>query len=275
MAGTPDEALGMTRAGTATHPSPVVEAQVMLTRASGAYDVLSLSVPPAPMWERTRPGQFLVLPGDPARGRTLPSLLWVAGVSVDRIHGTTVDVVVPAGHPLGAAQEQRLLGPLGRGFGLPAEPVPALVAGHEAAVTPLRWLVSQLRDRGSRVDAVLSADDPDRHLEVGALRRQAASVVLTTGAHLERAVTDRLDAEPELAVVFAAGSRPQVRAVAAAARRAGRAVRVAALDLAEPVLCGTGICGQCDVPVDGGARMLRACLEGPVVPGEWLVDAAG
>ncbi|ANS77590.1 Dihydroorotate dehydrogenase electron transfer subunit [Serinicoccus hydrothermalis] len=260
------------------HHGSVLEAEVTLTRPSGAYDVVSLAVPSDPVWERCRPGQFLVLPGDLGRGEPLPTLLWVAGVSVDPLHGTAVEVVLPAAerHRLTDGRRHRLLGPLGRGFGLPAHPVPVLVAGHEAATVPLRWLVPLLRERGSEVHLVLSADDPDRHLDVGLLRRQAATVVLTDGAELGPTVARRLDEEQDVAVVYAAGSRDQVHELAGASRQRGRVSRVLALDLQEPVLCGTGLCGQCDLLVEAerSARLLRACLEGPVVPGELVADAA-
>ncbi|WP_149814694.1 hypothetical protein [Serinicoccus marinus] len=269
----------MTAPGRPGHRSAaVLEAVVTLTRASGAYDVVSLAVPPDPAWERCRPGQFVVVPGELSRGEPLPTLLWVAGVSVDPVHGTTVDVVLAAsdGQRLREGRAQRLLGPLGRGFGLPAHPVPVLVAGHEAGSVPLRWLVALLRERGSEVHLVLSADDPDRHLEVGPLRRQASTVMLTEGDRFATTVGGRLDELDGVGVVYATGSRDQVQDVAAAARDRGRASRVAALDLQEPVLCGTGLCGQCDlrVVVDGQTRRLRPCLEGPVLPGEWVADAA-
>lgn len=255
---------------------PVTWAGVTLARAAGAYDIVSLAVPPGPAWESARPGQFLVLPGDPARGEVLPTLLWVAEVSVDPVHGTAVDVVVPAGGGWATGQRVRLIGPLGRGFGLPAEPVPSLLVGQGGSVVPLRWLVAVLRSKGCEVHLVLAADDPEAHLDLSPLRRQASSVVLTTPGDLLGAVAQVLDQQPGLGVVFAAGPRAAVREVAAVSQSRGRASRVCALDLDETLLCGTGLCGQCDVPVmdPRGARTTRPCLEGPVVPGEWLVDAA-
>ncbi len=255
---------------------PVRTAVVTLARAAGAYDVVSLAVPAAPGWASARPGQLLVLPGSPARGEVLPRLLWLADVTVDPVHGTAVEVAVPAGAGWEVGRRLRLVGPLGRGFGVPTDPVPALVVGHGGSTVPLRWLTSRLRARGCPVHLVLSAPEPDGLFEVAALRRQAASVRLTTEQDLARVTLEVLEQEPRVGVVYAAGPRGPVRQVAQVAVGAGRPVRVSALDLDEPLLCGTGLCGQCDLrPAGpGGPRPLRPCLEGPVVPGEQVLDAA-
>lgn len=255
---------------------PVRTGVVTLTRPAGAFDVVSLSVPAGPDWAAARPGQFLVVPGDPGRGDALPALHWLADVSVDPVHGTVVEVAVPVGDGWDLGHRLRLVGPLGRGFGVPTDAVPALVVGHGGSTVPLRWLVARLRARGCTVHVVLSADDPDEHFEVASLRRLAASVRLTTEQDLGRVAATVLELESRIGVVYAAGPRVSVRRVAQAAVAAGRPARVSALDLAEPLLCGTGLCGQCDLEVDrdAGGRSLRPCLEGPVVPGEQVLDAS-
>ncbi|MFK5585048.1 hypothetical protein [Serinicoccus sp. LYQ131] len=263
-------------------PEPVVDAVVALVRASGPYDIVSLAVPGGPVWDRARPGQLLVLPGAATRGEVLPRVLWLAGVRVEPVHGTTAEVVLPVGHGLVVGAGVRLLGPLGRGFPLPAGPTPTLLIGHEGSVVPLRWLVALLRERDCPVHTVLSADDPDHHLDLGLLRRQATSVVLTDPQELPAVVAARLDdPDLEVALVVATGPLTLVREVAALALARGLTTRVAAVDPGAPVVCGTGLCGQCDLVVgngDGGgttaaARTVRACLDGPVVPGEWVLGA--
>lgn len=254
---------------------PVVPATVSAVRPVGAYDAVSLSVPSSADWDRARPGQLVVLPGDPVHGAVLPDVHWLADVSVDPVHGTTIQLVVPAdARPVG--DEVVLLGPLGRGFPLPSQAVPALVVAHERSAAPVRWLASLLRGRGCTVHVVLSADDPDRHLDPGGLRRTADSVVLTRPEGLPAELTSRLDdpaTDPTL--VLATGPRDLVRVVASLAAPRGRVVRVAALDPDTGQVCGTGVCGCCDLVVDDGAggRRVRPCLEGPVLPGEWLLSA--
>lgn len=255
---------------------PVVHATVSAARPVGGYDAVSLSVPSSPAWERSRPGQLLVVPGDPARGELLPRVLWLAGADVDPLHGTTIEVVVPAGSGPGPGEVVRLLGPLGRGFPLPTDPVPVLVVAQELSAAPVRWLVTLLRARGCAAHVLLVAGDPDRHLDPGSLRRLAGSVVLTTPEALPTALADRLD-DPatDPAVVFATGPRELVAVVASLAAPRGRVVRVAAVDPGATVVCGTGLCGACDLVLQGpdGPRRVRPCLEGPVVPGEWLLTA--
>lgn len=261
-----------------TGAGPVVHATVSAVRPVGGYDVLSLSVPSSPGWERARPGQLVVVPGDPGLGQVLPEVHWLADVDVDLVHGTTVELVLPAGAPV-PGERLRLLGPLGRGFPLPTRPVPTLVVAHEGSAAPVRWLVRLLRERGCAVHVLLSADDPDGHLDPGVLRRLAQSVVLTDRESLGAALAAALDdpgADP--ALVLATGPDDVVREVVAHAVPRGRVVRVAALDPDSGTVCGTGVCGCCDLTVDDGdrRRRVRPCLDGPVLPGEWLVpDGAG
>lgn len=252
--------------------SPVVHAAVSAVRPVGGYDVLSLSVASSPAWERARPGQLVVVPGDTHAGQVLPSVHWLAGVDVDPVHGTTIEVVLPAAAPpLG--EQLRLLGPMGRGFPLPTAPVPTLVVAHEGSAAPVRWLVDLLRQRGCAVHVLLSAEDPDRHLDPGLLRRLADSVVLTRPDALAVELAARLD-DPatDPALVLATGPEELVQEVVRQAVPRGRVVRVAALDPDSGNVCGTGVCGCCELMVtDGsGRRRVRPCLEGPVLPGEWL-----
>lgn len=251
---------------------PVVHATVSALRPVGRYDVLSLSVPSSPDWGRARPGQLVVVPVDPGLGQVLPRAYWLADVVVDPVHGTTIELVLPAGAPVPGGQ-LRLLGPLGRGFPLPTTPVSTLVVAHEGSAAPVRWLVGLLRERGCTVHVVLSAEDPDRHLDPGVLRRLAHSVVLTRPSDLAAELTARLD-DPatDPALVLATGPGDLVGEVVRQGLPRGRVVRVAALDPDSAAVCGTGVCGWCELHVQDGAdrRRVRPCLEGPVLPGEWL-----
>ncbi|MFK5635331.1 MULTISPECIES: hypothetical protein [unclassified Ornithinimicrobium] len=253
---------------------PVAEAVVAGVRAAGAHDLVSLSVPDGPGWRRSRPGQFVVVPADPTAGRILPEVLWLAGVHADPVHGTVFDLLLPVGRAA-PGQVVRVLGPLGRGFAAPSEPVPVLLVGHETGAVPLRWLLEVLRERGCVVHVLLGASDPELHLDLVHLRRHARTVVLALPEDLT-ATLARMLADPAVdpAVVYAAAPVPVLRDVAEEARSAGRTVRACALDLAgDTLVCGTGLCGACDLEVvDAGvARVLRPCLEGPVLPGEWLL----
>lgn len=258
-----------------------VQAVVTALRPAGACDVVRLTVPDGRPWAGARPGQLVVVPTAPARGSVLPEVHWLAGVHADPVHGTSLELVLPVGRRTAPGERWALLGPLGRGFAPPATPVPVVLVGHEAGAVPLRWLLEGLRARGCPVHVVLSAADPELHLDLVQLRRHARTVVLTPPEDLPDAL-DRVLGGPgaDAAVLYAAAPPPVVREVAARAARRGLVARVAALDLDGPgARCGTGLCGGCDMVVqagDGsGPRVLRACLEGPVVPGEWLLAGAG
>lgn len=258
--------------GTASTVGAELSALVSAARPEGAHDVLTLAVPARASWAGARPGQLLVVPGDPALGVVLPRVLWLAGVQVDPLHGTTIQVVLPEAEARAwpAGSTVRLLGPLGRGFALPSQPVDVVVVAHEESAAPVPWLVTLLRERGCPAHVLLPADDADRRLDPGPLRRLAAGVVLTGTEDLAGALRSLLTTV-DPALVLALGPQHVVRTVVEHSR--GRVARVTAVDPGAPVVCGTGVCGACDLEVSdaAGSRRVRPCVEGPVVPGDWLL----
>ncbi|HSP60325.1 MAG TPA: hypothetical protein VLO09_04625 [Ornithinimicrobium sp.] len=253
-----------------------VHAEVVSVRFAGRFDVVGLTVGEHhPGWARARPGQFVVEPGDPGAGVVRPRVHWLAGADQDPVHGTTAELVLPAGRSSAPGARLRLLGPLGQGFPTPRDPVQALLVGHEGGAVPLRWLTARLRDRGCVVHLVLGADDPELHLDLPFLRRHARTVVLTTSVDLAATLGRVLDEhDGAIGVVYAATPRALLPPLVDAVSSRGVVCRVAALDVDDAgVLCGTGLCGGCDLVLTGGprtGRVLRPCLEGPVVPGEWV-----
>lgn len=270
-----DPRSGAVRPSTAT-VLPAVPAEVVSVRFAGRFDVVGLTVGEQhPGWAQARPGQFVVEPGDPAAGAVRPRVHWLAGAEQDPVHGTTAELVLPAGRSVTAGDRLRLLGPLGQGFPAPTQPTQALLVGHEGGAVPLRWLTARLRARGCVVHLVLSADDPELHLDLPFLRRHARTVVLTTSTDLVDSVTrvmDEHDGRP--GVVYVATPRSMLPRLVHGVTSRGTACRVSVLDVEDPdVLCGTGLCGGCDLELTAGPRtgqVLRPCLEGPVIPGEWV-----
>lgn len=265
---------------TGTSAPTTVSATVAAARPIGAHDVVSLRVPEHPDWARCRPGQFVLTPGDPALGGLRPDRRWVAGVAADPLHGTTVDLVVPAA-TLDVGERLEVIGPLGRGFSLPAAPVRVLLVGHGAGEVPVHWLMRLLHARGCEVHLVSGADDSELHLDLGQARRHAGSVVLAEPEGLLEASTRVLD-DPHCGadLVYGAGAPGVLAPVAREASERGLPSRWAALDLEAEVVCGSGVCGACDLTVGAGdvSAVVRPCLEGPVVAGErWqpAVEARG
>jgi dihydroorotate dehydrogenase electron transfer subunit len=165
-----------------------------------------------------------------------------------------------------------LVGPLGRPFRLPRDPVTAVLVGGGYGAAPLFSLAAVLRERGCRVDLVLGAATEQRLFGILEAKRAATSVVFTTddGSYgIRGRVTDVLEGFLDRAdVVYTCGPMAMLRAVAEAAAAVGVPSQVA---VEESMACGVGVCMTCVLPVigdDGRTRMLRSCVEGPVFAGE-------
>jgi dihydroorotate dehydrogenase electron transfer subunit len=157
--------------------------------------------------------------------------------------------------------ELSVLGPLGRGFELAgAGTRPLLVGGgfgaallaRPAAALPGAVLLAGFRSEAHAAAATL-VPAAERHVVIEPERITARLAQLVQGA----------------TSVLAAGPSGLVRAAVAAALAAGLPCQVA---LEAPMACGYGSCHGCAVRLDG--RLVRLCLEGPVVDARRLEPAA-
>jgi dihydroorotate dehydrogenase electron transfer subunit len=267
---------------TATSPlSPVREdCQVVSMKEAGGYQ--RLTVVADAVAERARPGMFVTLRvgGDTsAMLRRRP--FWVHRTRPSGVYGGTVEVVFAVRGPatrwlagLSSAETVDVLGPLGRPFALPREPVVCALVGEGYGAAPLFLLGERLRERECGVHMVLGAVG-ERGL-FGALeaRRAALSVTVTTLDGSVGIKGDVVSALPPLLrrhgvdVVYACGSTRMLREVAQVARTAGAWSQVA---VEAPMACGIGACLSCVVPVrakNGTIRPARACVDGPVFAGD-------
>ena len=257
-----------------------VQGEVLDLKRVGAYFHLSLVAPG--IAESARPGHFVAL----AVGGDETSMLLRRAFSIYRteergVYGGTVEIVFSiSGKGTAWLAERRrhdpidVVGPLGRPFKLPAEPVSCVLIGGGYGAAPLFSLGDQLRERGCRVDFVLGAATEDRVF--GALdgKRMAQSIAITTedGSLGERGrVTDvlpRVIERADAAVLYACGPMGMLQAVAGMADRYGIHAQCA---VEESMACGIGVCMTCVMPVigdDGVTRMVRSCMEGPVFMGD-------
>lgn len=254
-----------------------VAGEVLATRKAGAYRLLTIAAPGIP--QRFRAGNFVAV--SVQGGRLARRSLWIHRVKEAGAFGPTLDVVVHptgpgttwlAGLPVGAGIE--VTGPLGRPFALPREPVACVLVGEGHGAAPMFPLAERLRERGCAVSLVVSAPDESRLLSALEARRSARSVTVITGdgsvgvrgdvASEIGGVLERTDAD----VVYAVGAHATLRAVAAAAEQRGAWSQVG---LETPLPCGIGLCHGCPVPVigeDGVSRLVRACVDGPVIRGD-------
>jgi len=257
-----------------------IRGEVLDVKRSGSYFVVSLTAPGIP--ERTKPGHFLNIGiGGMESGLLLRRSFAICGVQERGMYGGTLDIVVGV-HGKGTEwlSERRrhdplsIVGPLGRPFMLPKEPVSCVLVGGGYGSAPLFMLAEHLRARGCRVDVILGASTEDKLFGALELKRVSSSLTITTvdgSSGVTGLVTDVL---PEIitrndsAVVYACGPMGMLQAVAeiASAHRAHSQCSVE-----ESMACGIGVCMTCVLPVigdDGVTRMVRSCVEGPVFRGD-------
>jgi dihydroorotate dehydrogenase electron transfer subunit len=269
-------------------PPVQVQGEVVSLKRMGAY--LSMTVAAPGVAEQVRPGHFVaVAVGGPETSMLLRRAFSVYSASDRGVYGGTVEFVF-AVHGKGtewlARQRQGdpvdVVGPLGRPFKLPKEPVTATLVGGGYGTAPLFSLAEALRGKGCRVDFVVGAATADRLFGALEAKRISSSVAFTTddGSAGERgrvsdvlpAVLDRTGSD----LVYACGPMPMLRAVAEIATAHGLPSQVA---VEEAMACGIGVCMTCVLPVrgdDGVTRMVRSCVEGPVFMGDALRwDALG
>lgn len=257
-----------------------VQGEVLSNRRAGTYQHLTLVAPGVA--ERFRPGTLVALAvGGPLSDRLLRRGFPIYRVRATAAYRSTVEIVFAptepgqvwlAGLPSGAPLD--VLGPLGRPYALPKDPVACTLVGTGSAAAPLFSLAERLRERGCAVHMVLGGRT-DKEI-FGALdaKRAAKTVVITTddgslgmrgsAAQVLAEVLGRTGSE----VVYAAGPRRVLHDVAVVAEQHG-AWSQTGLDV--PLLCATGACLTCLVPAvgeDGVARRVRACTEGPVFRGD-------
>lgn len=261
---------------TATTEAPVAgPATVTAVARVGAYDVLALEAPA--IAAGVRPGEFVMLATDVALLRR-PFSVYRAdagagtiAIAFDAIGAATAWL---AGRVPGDALD--VVGPLGRGFTIPAEPGCDVVVGGGYGTAALVFLAEQLAATGGTVHAVLGGRNAERVFDDEALNAVCASVGVTTddGSRGRRGiVTDPLPALIERfapRAVYACGPMKMLEAVARAGMEAGVPTELA---VEEFMACGIGVCWTCVVPVgvDGALKHLRLCTEGPVFPGEAIV----
>jgi dihydroorotate dehydrogenase electron transfer subunit len=269
-----------------------VRGEVLSIKQVGAY--LSMTVVASGIAEQTRPGQFVaVAVGGDDGSMLLRRAFSIYGVADRGVYGGTVEFVF-AVHGRGTAWLARrkphdpidIVGPLGRPFLLPKDPVTCVLVGGGYGAAPLFMLADALRKRGCRIHVVLGAANADRLFGALDAKRMAASVAFTTddGSYGERGrVSDVL---PDLIervhadAVYACGPMPMLEAVYAVSADAyGGAGIPAQVAVEESMACGVGVCMTCVLPVigaDGQTRMARSCVDGPVFRGDRIRwDALG
>ncbi len=166
-----------------------------------------------------------------------------------------------------------LIAPLGTAFGVPKEPINALLVGGGYGSAPLFSLAENLKARGCRVDMVLGASSAGKIYAPLEGKRSVNSMTITTddgSAGISGRVSDvlpELIKEHQVDVIYSCGPMAMLEAITEISRRADVLHQCS---VEESMACGIGVCMSCVLPVtgdDGLIRMTRSCVEGPVMDG--------
>src|ERR1700744_6312215 len=135
---------------------------------------------------RFRPGQFIAI----AVGGPSSSMLARRSFSIHDVrpdHGGTVEFVFlpsdPGAQWLADCRSRDVLdvvGPLGRPFPVPRDPVSCLLLGVGTGTAPLFSLAARLADRGCATDFLLGGESADRVFGALTARRTGRSAAIAT-----------------------------------------------------------------------------------------------
>jgi dihydroorotate dehydrogenase electron transfer subunit len=257
-----------------------VTGEVLGLRRAGEYHVLTLTAPG--IAELSRPGHFVALSvGGADSSMLLRRAFSIYAVQSRGVYGGTLEIVFAAQGRgtewlarLHRHDQVDIVGPLGRPFALPKQPVSCVLVAGGYGSAPMFSLADALRARGCRVDVVLGAATESKLFGVLEAKRITASLTISTedGSVGERGrVTDVLPAvlaRTDADVVYACGPMGMLSAVSEIAAQHGAYSQCA---VEESMACGIGVCMTCVLPVigdDGVTRMLRSCVDGPVFRGD-------
>ena len=248
-------------------------------RLSDSYNVLEIEAPA--IARQTRPGQFVMVKRALGREPLLrrPFSVFeilrdgqgvVTGLSLlsKQVGAVTRDLF--RAEP---GERLRCLGPLGVPFSVVTPPVRAWMVAGGVGLAPFATLAEALHARGVDTTLFYGGRSSSDLYRIPFFERLGVTVMLTTEdgtrgepGRVTAPLARRLaTAAGRSSMVYACGPTPMMRAVAELCAGAGQPVQVSL----EPVMgCGLGGCYSCVVRVlDGGARFVRSCLEGPVFEG--------
>ena len=260
-----------------------VNAEILSNKRVGAYHHIVFSVGGAA--STARPGNFVAIAVGGENSSMVLRRAFAIYRATDRGNGVGIIELVVAPHGSGSRwlTEQGvgkvvdMVAPLGTAFGIPTEPVRALLVGGGYGSAPLFGLSEILKSRGCRVDMVLGASTSNKIYSPLEGKRSVSSLTLTTddgSAGIQGRVSDvlpQLIEENGIEIVYSCGPMAMLQAINEITNRFG-IIHQAAVE--ESMACGIGVCMTCVIPVkgdDGTIRMLRSCIDGPVMDGASVI----
>jgi dihydroorotate dehydrogenase electron transfer subunit len=254
-------------------------APIISNKRVGSYHQIILGV--GDHVKNCRPGNFIAISvGGESSHMILRRAFAISRTSDSAQYGGTVELIV-APHGGGSrwlasqneGNELDVITPLGTAFGIPTEPVNALLIGGGYGSAPLFGLAEVLKSRGCRTDMLLGASVGEKIYAPMEGKRSVNSLQIYTedGSMGEKGrVTSRLEsiiAERAIDIIYSCGPMPMLRAITEIAQ-ACDVIHQCAVE--ESMACGVGICMTCVLPVKdatGAISMKRSCIDGPVMDG--------
>lgn len=257
-----------------------INATVVGNKRIGQYHQILLSV--GDIVQNTHPGNFVAISvGGENSAMILRRAFAISRIShrSDKGDGTMELIVAPHGSGSrwlcaqleGASLD--VIAPLGTAFGIPTAPAQALLVGGGYGSAPLFGLAEVLKSRGCRVDMILGASTASKIYAPIEGKRSVNSLKIYTedgSAGISGKVTDPIPGLIQEGVVDVIYSCGPMAMLAAISRIAVATDVVHQCAVEESMACGIGVCMTCVLPVvnsDGDTKMLRSCIDGPVMDG--------
>ena len=252
---------------------------VVSNKRIGAYHQILLNV--GDVVKSCRPGNFVAIRvGGESSKMILRRAFAISRVSDNSQYGGTMELIV-APHGSGSkwlcsqqeGDEVDIIAPLGTAFGIPTQPINALLIGGGYGSAPLFGLADVLKSRGCKVDMLLGARIGTKIYAPMEGKRSVNSLKIYTedGSMGETGrVTENLleiVRDRNIDVIYSCGPMAMLSAITALVAETD-VIHQCAVE--ESMACGVGICMTCVLPVqneDGSTSMLRSCIDGPVMDG--------
>ncbi|CAB4572018.1 unannotated protein [freshwater metagenome] len=259
-----------------------INAEIISNKKAGPYHHMVFAV--GEMAAATRPGNFVALSvGGENSASVLRRAFAIYRATDKGLLGGTIELVVA---PHGAGSKWLcslqigdfvdLIGPLGTAFGIPTTPANTMLIGGGYGSAPLFALAELLKNRGCRVDMVLGASTANKIYAPLEGKRSVSSLTLTTDdgtAGVHGQITEsipRLIREFNTEVIYSCGPMSMLNSINKIAQDFDL---VHQCSVEESMACGIGVCMTCVVPVkvNEEIKMLRTCIDGPVMDGSAII----
>ena len=260
-----------------------ITGEIISNRKVGAYHHIIISV--GDIASHVRPGNFVAIAvgGEDTR-MVLRRAFAIYKATIDSLDGGIVELIV-APHGSGSRwltaapihTKIDMILPLGTAFGIPVEPVRALLIGGGYGSAPLFGLADVLKSRKCIVDMVLGASTASKIYAPHDGKRSLNSLTMTTddgSLGIEGMVSDVLPdliTNNQIEIIYSCGPMAMLEAITKIANQFNLQHQCA---VEESMACGIGVCMTCVLPVrgaDGVVRMLRSCIDGPVMEGSDVI----